>query len=148
MIEDTKMIWFIAGLALILMEFVAPGLVFIFFGIGAWVVAASLWLGLINSIGMQCAVFTSSSLLLLFLLRRFFTSWFVGGTLNQGGNMDEEFVGKKVRVIHAIGGGDETGKVELKGAEWIASCKDPLPAGSHAVVTERDGIHLVVRPSG
>jgi membrane protein implicated in regulation of membrane protease activity len=32
-------IWFVVGLVLILMEFVIPGLVIVFFGLGAWVAA-------------------------------------------------------------------------------------------------------------
>lgn len=141
---DAKTIWFIAGLVLVLMEFVAPGVIAVFFGVGAWVVSLALWLGVIESVPMQCTVFGASSLLLLFLLRRYVTTWFVGGTLNQGGNVDEEFVGKRVLVVQAIGGGEDGGKVELKGAEWTAYSKDPLEAGSHAVVVERDGINLIV----
>lgn len=145
MILDAKIIWFIAGLILILLEFAAPGVIIVFFGVGAWVVSLTLWLGLIDSIPMQCAVFATSSLLLLFGLRRYITRWFVGRTLNEGVSLDDEFVGKKVLVVQAIGGGDDTGKVELKGAEWSASCQVPLKVGSHATVIERDGIHLIVK---
>lgn len=141
---EAKLIWFIAGLVMILLEFVAPGVVIIFFGIGAWVVALGMWIGLIESLATQCAVFSISSLLFLFLLRRYVSRWFVGGILNQGNNVDEEFVGKTVRVVKAIGGGDETGKVELKGAEWLAHCEQPLDAGRYATVVKRDGIHLTV----
>ena len=34
-----ELIWFLIGLVLLLMEFAIPGLVVLFFGIGAWVVA-------------------------------------------------------------------------------------------------------------
>ena len=144
---DAKLIWFIAGLIMVLLEFAAPGVVIIFFGIGAWIVSLALWLGAIESVPMQCVVFSVSSLLLLFLLRRYVTSWFVGGTLNQGCNIDEEFIGKKVRVVKAIGGGEDTGKVELKGAEWSAYCKVPLNTGSHAIIVKREGIHFIVEPN-
>ena len=145
MILDAKIIWFIAGLIMVLLEFVAPGVIIVFFGFGAWVVAIGMWLGLIESVVVQCAVFSLSSLLLLFLLRRYVASWFVGGTLGTGGNVDEEFIGKRVRVIHAIGGGADTGKVELKGAQWTAFCDTPLASGSNAMVIKRDGIHLIVK---
>ena len=36
---NIPLIWFILGLVLLLGEFVMPGLVIFFFGIGAWVVA-------------------------------------------------------------------------------------------------------------
>lgn len=143
---DTKTLWFIAGLVLILLEFVAPGVIIVFFGVGAWIVAAGMWIGLIDSVPAQCFTFAISSLLLLFVLRRYVTSWFVGGSSN-GGDVEEEFVGKKVRVIHAIGGGEDTGKVELKGAEWRARCDTALDPGSHAIVIGRDGLLLVVKPN-
>ena len=144
---DAKIIWFIAGLVMILLEFVAPGIVIIFFGIGAWIVSLALCLGVIESVPMQCTVFAISSLLLLFLLRRYVTSWFVGNTLNQGCNVDEEFIGKKVNVVKAIGGGEDTGKIELKGAEWNAYCQVPLDVGSHATIVKREGIHFIVEPN-
>ncbi len=143
---DPKMLWFIAGLAMILLEFVAPGVVIVFFGVGAWVVAGGMWLGLIDSVPAQCMTFAISSLLLLFVLRRYVTSWFVGGSSNGGESIEDEFVGKTVRVVHAIGGGENTGKVELKGAEWNARCSEELLPGRFATVTERDGLKLIVKP--
>ena len=144
---DTKMLWFIAGLAMILLEFVAPGVILIFFGIGAWVVATGMWIGLIDSVPAQCLTFAISSLVLLFALRRYVTSWFVGGSLDGGAGIEDEFIGKTVRVVRTIGGGDETGKVELKGAEWNAHCDVALAAGSSAVVVKRDGLQLTVKPN-
>ncbi|HCL97209.1 MAG TPA: NfeD family protein, partial [Verrucomicrobiales bacterium] len=79
---DIKMLWFIAGLAMILLEFVAPGVIIIFFGIGAWVVAMGMWIGMIDSVPAQCLTFAISSLLLLFTLRRYMTTWFVGGSFH------------------------------------------------------------------
>jgi len=144
---DTKMLWFIAGLAMILLEFVAPGVILIFFGIGAWVVAMGMWIGLIDSVPAQCLTFAISSLVLLFALRRYVTSWFVGGSTNSSAGIEGEFIGKTVRVVRAIGGGDETGKVELKGAEWNARCDVALEVGSFAVVVKRDGLELTVNPN-
>ena len=137
---DAKMIWFIAGLAMILLEFVAPGVVVVFFGIGAWVVACGMWIGLIESVPAQCMTFAISSLLLLFVLRRYVTSWFVGMTTTASGNVEEEFIGRTVRVTRAIGGGEATGKVELKGAEWTASSDEELLPGRFAKVVDREAI--------
>lgn len=132
---------------MILLEFVAPGVVIVFFGIGAWIVAAGMWLGVLDSVPAQCITFASSSLLLLFVLRRYVTSWFVGDSCSLEGNVEEEFVGKTVKVIHAIGGGEETGKVELKGAEWKARCDAELLPGRYATIIKRDGLTLVVKPN-
>ncbi len=144
---DTQTLWFIAGLVMILLEFVAPGVIVIFFGVGAWVVALAMWLGLIDSVPAQCLTFAFSSLVLIFGLRRYVTSWFVGGSLNTGAAVEDEFIGKTVRVVRAIGGGENTGKVELKGAEWNARCDVALQKGSSAVVVARDGLELTVKPT-
>ncbi len=144
---DIKMLWFIAGLILILLEFVAPGVIIVFFGIGAWVVAAAMWIGLIDSPPAQCLTFALSSLVFLFGLRRFVTPWFVGGSSNGGECVEDEFIGKTVRVVRAIGGGDNTGKVELKGAEWTARCHVAIPVGNSATVIQRDGLVLIVKPN-
>ena len=143
---DAKTMWFIAGLVMILLEFVAPGVVIVFFGVGAWVVAGAMWLGLIDSVPAQCMTFVISSLLLLFVLRRYVTSWFVGSEVSNGGNVEEEFIGKTVRVTRAIDGGELPGKVEFKGAEWNARCGEPLPSGSRAIIVERNGLELIVEP--
>ena len=144
---DAKTIWFIAGLVMILLEFVAPGVVIVFFGVGAWVVAGSMWIGVIDSVPAQCLTFAISSLLLLFILRRYVTSWFVGLSSNGGANIEEEFIGKTVRVTREIGGGDAAGKVELKGAEWSARSDHELCTGSFATVVDRDGLDLIVKPN-
>ena len=144
---DPKMLWFIAGLILILLEFAAPGVVVIFFGVGAWVVATAMWVGLIESVPAQCLTFAVASLVLLFGLRRYVAVWFVGGSSTGGSSLDEEFIGKTVRVVHAIGGGDQTGKVELKGAEWNARSDEPLDEDSLAVVVKREGLVLIVQPN-
>ncbi len=144
---DTKMLWFIAGLAMILLEFVAPGVVIVFFGIGAWVVAMAMWIGLIDSVPAQCLTFAISSLLLLFVLRRYVTTWFVGGSSNGGESIEDEFIGKTVRVVHVISGGEDIGKVEFKGAEWSARCEQELLPGRYATVIKRDGLELIVKPN-
>jgi len=48
MMQEALTIWFIAGLVLILLEFVVPGVILVFFGAGAWVVALGMWLGVIE----------------------------------------------------------------------------------------------------
>jgi len=142
---DIKMLWFIAGLAMILLEFVAPGVIIIFFGIGAWVVAMGMWIGMIDSVPAQCLTFAISSLLLLFTLRRYMTTWFVGGSSYGGASIEDEFIGKTVRIVHSIGGGQKTGKVEYKGAEWNARCEHELPRGCYATVIKREGLKLIVK---
>ena len=40
------LIWFLIGLALVLSEFMLPGIILVFFGLGAWAVCLTTWMGL------------------------------------------------------------------------------------------------------
>ena len=139
-----ELIWFLAGLALILAEFAVPGVILVFFGMGAWVVALALWLGLIEAPVAQAVLFTIASVAFLFGLRRFVRGWFQGDTKDRDATLLEEFIGKEVVVSSDIPGGPAVGKVELKGTEWNARCATPLAKGARAVVVARDGLVLVV----
>jgi len=141
------LIWFLAGLALVLFEFMVPGVILVFFGLGSWVTALTTWAGLTGDWTTQLLTFSVSSVLMLVFLRRWFRARFFGHlTANQDPNEDlDEFRGKVVTVTEAI---DPTtgGRVEFKGADWSARCATPLAAGARAVIESVDGITLVVRP--
>ncbi|MBU8872040.1 MAG: NfeD family protein [Gemmatimonadales bacterium] len=142
------LIWFIAGLALVLAEFMVPGVILVFFGVGAWITALTSWLGWTDGWTSQLMTFAISSIVLLVVLRRRFRSRFfgyVGNTQNPDENMDE-FTGKSVKVIADIAPGDDTGRVEFKGASWKATSDTPIITGALAVIVSVDGINLKVRP--
>lgn len=141
------LIWFLAGLALILFEFTVPGIILVFFGIGAWITALTTWVGLTEGWTSQLLTFSISSVILLVLLRRWFRAKFFGHlTAGQDpqDNLDE-FKGQVVIVTADIDTVDG-GKVEYKGADWSARCDSALTAGSRCVIESVDGITLVVRP--
>lgn len=144
-----ELIWFLVGLALILSEFQIPGVILVFFGIGAWVAAITTWTGMTPSLALQLWVFAGASLLLLVLLRRYVKSRFLGhisASQDPGVNMDE-FIGTAATVTEDIGPESE-GRVEYKGAEWTARTESgqSLPAGSPVIIRRVDGISLVVDP--
>ena len=142
------LVWFLIGLALLLSEFMLPGIILVFFGVGAWIVALTTWIGLTGGTTSQLLVFAVSSILLLVLLRRWFRARFLGhktGEQDPLHNLDD-LTGEAVTVSTAIEPGSGEGKVEYKGASWSARSETPLDAGSRAVGTAVDGITLVVRP--
>lgn len=148
MIFSPILIWFIAGLALILAEFFVPGVILVFFGIGAWITALTTWLGWTDGSTSQLLTFAIGSIILLVVLRRWFRSRFfgyVGDSQNPEENIDE-FAGKSVKVICDIAPNTDTGRVEFKGASWIARSDTSIPEGSLAVIVSVDGINLKVRP--
>ena len=149
LVWDPALIWFVIGLGLVLLEFAAPGVVVIFIGLGAWVTAAMVKLGLAEGIGAQMGWFGGSSLLLLLGLRRWFKAWFVGFSTSRDTRTDlDDFTGQEVVVIAAIPHGGR-GLVEFRGANWSARSHgsgETLAVGDRAVIDSVDGLCLVVRP--
>ena len=62
------LIWFLVGLALILSEFMVPGVILVFFGMGAWITAIGAWVGFAPDTSSQLLIFAISSVILLVLL--------------------------------------------------------------------------------
>ncbi len=141
------LMWFLAGLALFLFEFTVPGVILVFFGIGAWVTAMTTWLGLTGDWTSQFLTFAVSSVLMLVFLRRFFRDRFFGHKTREQDPQDnlDEFKGQVVMVTEDIDP-ESGGKVEYKGADWSARCDTAIPAGNRAVIQFADGITLVVNP--
>ena len=115
---NPQLIWFLIGLALVFSEFMIPGVILVFFGMGAWTAAATSWIGLTPGWTSQLLVFAISSVIYLVLLRRWFQARFMGfegDSQNPHDNIDE-FQGQIVSVTEDINPETGTGKVEFKGA--------------------------------
>ena len=144
---DPVLIWFLAGLALIIFEFALPGVILLFFGVGAWIAAVTTWLGLTPSWTPQLLTFAVSSVVLLVGLRRWFRTRFFGYVEDDQSpkvNLDD-LAGHEVSVTSDILPG-ETGQVQYKGAAWSARSDSTLTAGTAAVIVSAEGIILTVRP--
>lgn len=145
---DPVLIWFLAGLVLVLLEFAAPGVIIVFFGLGAWVAAITTWTGLTQGLTSQLLTAGISSLVLLVALRRWLRARLTGHVSDDqdpARNLDSD-AGAVVTVTADITPGSDAGRVEFKGAAWHARSKTAIPAGARAVVVETDGITLVVKP--
>jgi membrane protein implicated in regulation of membrane protease activity len=141
------LIWFLAGLALIIFEFTVPGVILVFFGIGAWITALTTWAGLTTGWTSQLLVFTVSSVLMLVFLRRWFRARFFGHSSEVQDPLDnlDEFRDQVVIVTEEVDP-DSGGRVEFKGADWSARCDTALTVGARAVIQSVDGITLLVCP--
>ena len=136
--------WLLLGLALLISEFFVPGLIAAFFGIGALVVGALTWLGIIETLTVQLLIFAVVSAVALFALRRYFRNWLRGGVSDrsEGYSQDDGLVGSRVLVATDFANG--IGAVQLNGAKWDAESDEPLKAGDAAWVTRHSGILLTV----
>ncbi|MDA3864776.1 MAG: NfeD family protein [Deltaproteobacteria bacterium] len=140
---DPILIWFLAGLFLILAEFVIPGVIIIFFGIGAWITTILLWLFGFG-INLQLFIFISTSLILLLVLRKWLKNIFHGQeevNLKPGENM-EDIMGKEVMVTEDFHQG--RGKVKFRGAEWDARSEKDLKKGTWAKIIDKESITFIV----
>jgi membrane protein implicated in regulation of membrane protease activity len=144
---DPVVLWFIIGLVLALLEFVVPGVILIFFGIGAWVAAATTYAGLTDSVGSQLLVFSASSIALLVSLRKWIKGKFYGHVAEvQDLNVNlDEFTGKDVVVLEDVVPGKSSGAVEFKGAKWKAVSEEQIMKGEEAVIAGNEGITLRIR---
>lgn len=140
-------VWFLIGLGLTLAELAVPGVILVFFGVGAWIVALAAWLGLTVTLESQLLTFAIASVALLVLLRRWIKGRLYGHVKDeQDLNVDlDEFVGHPVKVLDAIVPGASDGRVEFKGARWHAVADEEIESGQSAVIDAVDGITLKVR---
>lgn len=143
---NPPLIWFVIGLVLIILEFANPGVVLIFFGIGAWIVAfISLLLGI--SVNVQLAIFLISSVLLLVFLRKWLKTMFRGESdiTQEKEEIMDQFFGKKALVTKTISP-DIGGKVEFQGTYWDAESYETIAEGETVEIIDRKNITLVVKP--
>lgn len=138
-------LWLLAGVLLIFAEFFAPGVIIVFFGVGAILASITTWAGLTPGIGSQAAVFAISSVALLFGLRRYVKKWFVGDSANLNGESDDDFTGREARVVGDLPGNGGDGVVEIKGTHWKARSEAPIPAGQTVIIERREGLTFYVR---
>ena len=146
-IFDPVLIWFLLGLALIFLEFIVPGVILVFFGIGAWTVAVTTYLGWISSLESQLLLFAITSIVLLVLLRKWIKGKFYGhvsAVQDLTKNIDE-FSGQSVIVVQDVIPNKMEGAVEFKGAKWNAVSDEPIKNGEVAIITDFDGITLKIQ---
>ncbi len=140
-----ELIWFIIGLIFIILEFSIPGLITVFFGIGAWIVAIlSLFLDI--SLNTQLLIFIFSSVLLLASLRKWFKTLFAGTDAPSQFEAEilDAFLGKKAIVTKEITPNTK-GKVEFRGTYWDAEAYETIPEGASVEILDKDNITLIVK---
>ncbi len=144
---NITILWFLLGLILALLEFAAPGVILIFFGMAAWIVAVGTYFKLTSSIESQLLLFAVSSIMLLVSARKWIKGKFYGHVSkvqDPAKNLDE-FSGQSVVVIKDVIPGKKVGVVEYKGATWSAISEDQIKKDEVAIITGLDGITLKIR---
>jgi membrane protein implicated in regulation of membrane protease activity len=134
--------WFIIGFIFLLLEFVVPGFILFFFGVGAWLVAILLLLFDI-SLNTQLIVFLIASIATVLLFRK----WLRNLLWNKKSNspeIEDDFVGKQA-VAESIISSSHNGRVQFKGSSWNAKSADTIAPGDSVQIIGTDSITLIVK---
>ena len=132
-------IWLALGLVLIASEMLAPGLIAVFLGLSALLVAAGIGLGVISGLMPALAVWTVSSVALILGLRSFGKKYLPSESSRE--NTDEEltFFGSEVEVIEDCDDEGKIGRIRFQGTTWPARCiEGSIDAGQKAQIAYRD----------
>ncbi len=143
---EPELIWFLVGIALLIMEFMAPGLIIAFFGAGACLVAIVCLFADI-SLNTQLIIFIVSSVLLLIVLRKRLKGIFTGHIKSKQEMTEDisELVGERAVVTSAITP-EANGKVELHGTDWQGQSDEEIAEGTAVEIVSKDGLTLKVKP--
>jgi membrane protein implicated in regulation of membrane protease activity len=137
--------WFVVGLFILVLEFVVPGFVIFFFGVGAWIVALTTLFFDIPA-NFQLLEFIATSVLSLYFLRNIFTNLFSGSVKSKQSIDDEmdNYIGAKVVVTQKITPSFK-GRVEFHGTSWNAVSDIEIEVGEIVEVIGKDNLTLIVK---
>ncbi len=140
-----ELIWFLVGLVLLIVEFVMPGLIIAFFGVGAWIVAI-ICLCIDIPLNAQLLIFIVTSVLSLLLLRKWLKGIFMGHVVSKQDIKEnlEEFIGQRAVVKERIVPNGR-GKVEFHGTDWTAEADEEIAEGTAVEIIGKDNITLKVK---
>ena len=133
--------WWVAGVALVILEIVIPGAVFLWMGIAAGVVGLIILFVPGLDWRYQLLIFSTLSVISIAAARRYLKRSPIETdhpTLNRRG---EQYVGRTLTLSEPIV--DGSGKAHIDDTMWKLSGPD-LPVGARVRVTGVDGVVLVV----
>lgn len=137
-----SLIWVIAFLGLLLVEFLTVGLVSIWFAVGA--LAALITSFITESVLIQTIVFVVTSIVTLFVTQPLIKKFKV--TKFEPTNSDR-VIGKTGEVTKEIKP-NEYGEVVVFGTEWLAASDEKQAVGTKVVVEKIEGNKLIVKKEG
>lgn len=139
--ENPAIIWIICGIAGLLLELIVPGLIILFFGVGALLTGFSYWLYPV-CIEYQFLIFLLSSIVLLLLFRKTIRKSFFNSNSVARDELEDEFIGKQAEAISDFVAG--LGKVSFKGTTWNATSSDTIKQGDIVTIQQRNSLTLLV----
>lgn len=144
-LENAAWAWLFTGIVLLILEVMTPGLVFIFFGLAAILMAAivALWPALPSV--WQTVLFALLSVVFVVVLRRTFKRVFTGKkSMGVNNGLGDDFVGHRAVVTDAVDG-TMPGRVSFNGTSWSAISDQPIASGTAVEIISKNNLTLTVR---
>ena len=139
-------LWLGSGIFLMAIEFLVPGLVLVFVGLGSLTVVFGMHFGYIDGTLQQFITFFISSIIYLLTLRFLVLRFFTSVTRKENIDEDEEVMGSIVELVADINSG-EFGRVEHSGSSWQARAEgdQTILKGEQVKIIGRDNITWIVQ---
>ena len=139
-------LWLGSGIFLMAIEFLVPGLVMVFLGLGSLTVVFGMHFGYINGILQQFITFFISSIIYLLTLRFLVLRFVPSVTRKENIDEDEEVMGSIVEIVADINSG-EFGRIEHSGSSWQARAEgdQTILKGEQVKIIGRDNITWIVQ---
>lgn len=138
-------VWAIIGFAMVISEFFVPGVVIIFFGLGALLtsVLTALIPGLSAMYATQILIWLGCSVLSLASLRKYFKKIFTGRFLSPHEH-DFDDSGKSAQVLETITS-EAPGRIRYMGTSWEALSFDrTFQPGEQVWILKQEGLMYYV----
>ncbi len=136
--------WWIAGILLLILELLAPGTFFLWFGVAAIITGI---LAMVADLGWQTEliVFAVLAIILVVVGRRYFSFDWRRSDQPLLNERAARLIGHDYILAEPIVGG--MGKLKIDDSNWRVTGPD-LPSGTKVRVTGHDGTLLTVMPPG
>jgi membrane protein implicated in regulation of membrane protease activity len=140
-----ELFWLIFGIILILIELFIPGLIVIFFGVSAILMAGLIYLGFITNIFYQFFLWSILSIILVLTLRKITIKFYP--SLEKYQFSKDSLERKKGIVVEEINPHVGSGRVKISGSYWKAISDDGtiIPVGKEIIVVRQNGLLLYVK---
>ena len=119
-IDTITWLWLICGLVLMVSEIFVPGLVVVFLGLSAILVAAGRWLGFIDGLMNSFTFWFVFSLMSVLGIRGLINKLLPGNVFRRFVDEDKDAIGHLVEVIEETSNEHEDGRIRFRGTTWKA----------------------------
>ncbi|MCP4751980.1 MAG: NfeD family protein [Proteobacteria bacterium] len=146
-VETITWIWFIFGIVLIVSEIFIPGLVVVFLGLAAVLVATGRWIGWIEGLVDSFTYWFVISIAVVLSMRGIVSRIKPGEVAPRIEDEDQAAIGRIVDVLDEIGSDHDQGRIRFRGTSWKARTEyGQIFPGHKARIFARQNMVWIVDP--